>query len=291
MSGIETNSSPVSRRRFQLHLAAALTAAFADHSAATQTSSGTSAASAHHQHDMSAFPPQWTGKEQIVMVMYPSYTALDLFGPQYMLASLMGAKVHLVAKNKQPVRSDTGVVVVPDMSFQECLRRLPKVDVMMVPGGSQGTLAALRDPATMSFLTRCGARSETIASVCTGSILLAGAGLLQGYKATSHWATRDLLSLGGAIPVNERVVVDRNRMTGGGVTAGIDLGLRIVEQRRDVFYAQCVQLLAEYAPAPHLNSGTPETAPPMATAMMQSMFTQLLADMSGTLTQLQKAKS
>jgi transcriptional regulator GlxA family with amidase domain len=106
--------------------------------------------------------------------------------------------------------------------------------------------------------------------------LLGAAGLLQGYRATSHWATRDLLPLVGARPVNARVVKDRNRITGAGVTAGLDFGLAIVEQLRDREYAQSVQLLAEYAPAPHLNAGRPETAPARVRHMMRGMFADFL---------------
>lgn len=256
------------RRDFQAGLIAALAAALSS-PATAQT--GGKATSAHEEtgHDMSQMPASWTGKEQIGMLVYPEFTALDLMGPQYMFASLMGAQVRLVARSRDPVRSDTGVVVVPDMTFDECPRVL---DILFVPGGSVGTLNAIRDDATRNFVAERGAQAKLVTSVCTGSLLLGAAGLLEGYRATSHWVTRELLPLVGATPVDARVVRDRNRITGAGVTAGLDFGLAIVEQLRDREYAQAVQLLAEYAPKPPLNSGTPRSAPPKVRRMMTDMF-------------------
>jgi putative intracellular protease/amidase len=259
------------RREFHAALAAALTAAIA--TAPAQTARAARPPAAEPDHDMSSMPAHWMGNEQIAMLVYPEFTALDLVGPQYMFASLMGATVHLVGASREPVRSDTGLVFVPSVTFEECPREL---DILFVPGGSRGTLAAIRDEATRTFLADRGARAKRVTSVCTGSLLLGAAGLLQGYRATSHWVTRDLLPLVGARPVNARVVKDRNRITGAGVTAGLDFGLAIVEQLRDREYAQSVQLLAEYAPAPHLNAGRPETAPARVRHMMRGMFTDFL---------------
>jgi transcriptional regulator GlxA family with amidase domain len=136
----------------------------------------------------------------------------------------------------------------------------------------------MQDPAVMRFLEDRGKRARYVTSVCTGSLLLGAAGLLDGYRATSHWTTRDLLRIFGAIPVNERVVQDRNRITGAGVTAGIDFGLTLVGSLRDKLYAESVQLLAEYAPDPPFNAGTPEQAPPEATAIMQAALAQFVAN-------------
>ncbi len=203
------------------------------------------------------------------MVIYPDFTALDMVGPQYMFANLMGAKVHLVARTLEPVRSDTGLVFVPSLTFDDCPKDL---DILFVPGGTTGTLAAIADDTTRAFLADRGSRAKLVTSVCTGSLLLGAAGLLKGYRATSHWVTRDLLAKVGAKPVDARVVRDRNRITGAGVTAGLDFGLSIVEQLRDREYAQAVQLLAEYAPQPPLNAGTPRTAPRKVHRMMNDMF-------------------
>jgi len=226
-------------------------------------------------HDMSAVPPHWYGQEQIAFLIYPQFTALDMVGPHYMLTNLMGATTHVVWKDRKPVSSDTGLVFVPSATFDECPRDL---DVICVPGGTTGTLAAMQDPFVMRFLKDRGERARYVTSVCTGSLLLGAAGLLDGYRATSHWLTRDLLTIFGATPVNERVVQDRNRITGAGVTAGIDFGLMLVGSLRDKLYAESVQLLAEYAPDPPYHAGTPEQAPPEATTIMDAMLAQFVAN-------------
>lgn len=224
---------------------------------------------ARSTHDMSHMPPHWMGSEQIAMLLYPGFTALDLVGPQYMLANLMGATVHLVAKTREPVTSDTKLTIVPTVSYEDCPRDL---DILFVPGGSSGTLEAMKDAATVDFIADRGGRAKYVTSVCTGSLLLGMAKLLDGYKATSHWIARDLLPLFGAVPVKDRYVIDRNRITGAGVTAGLDFGLAITEMRRGRDYAEAVQLLAEYDPAPPFNAGTPERAHAKTTEMMTQMF-------------------
>jgi cyclohexyl-isocyanide hydratase len=289
-----TQNTHLPRRQFHSQMAAALaTAAGLTSQASWAQPTASPAASTtptnEPQHDMSGFPANWTGKEQVVMLLYPEFTALDLVGPQYMFASLMGAKVHLVAKTLEPVMSDTRMAIMPTMTMDQCLKQLPEFDIFCVPGGTNGTLAVLRDAPMMDFVREGGRRSKLITSVCTGSVILAGAGLLKGYRATSHWVTRDLLPLGGAIPVNERVVVDRNRITGAGVTAGLDLGLLITERLRDRTYAQTVQLIAEYAPAPHISAGTMETAPVAVAQSTQRMFRGLNKQMSNALSSLATA--
>ena len=220
-------------------------------------------------HDMSMAPASWMGHDEVAMLVYPKMTALDLVGPQYMFASLMGAKVHLVAKTREPVTSDTGVTITPTATFAETPKDLT---VLFAPGGTQGTLDALLDAETRAFMADRGSRAKYVTSVCTGSLILGAAGLLKGYKATSHWAARDALSDFGAIPTDERVVIDRNRITGAGVTAGLDFGLTMVAQLRDTDYAQSLQLLCEYDPHPPFNSGSIHTAPPQVRAMMEAML-------------------
>lgn len=228
-----------------------------------------SSGSPKHGHDMSMFPASWTGKEQIAFLAYPDFTALDLVGPHYMLGNLMGATVHIVANSREPVTSDMKLAIMPNSTLDECPRDL---DVLCVPGGSNGTLAAMRDPQLIAFIKDRGSRARYVTSVCTGSLLLGAAGLLRGYKATSHWVTRDILRELGAEPVDERVVIDRNRITGAGVTAGLDMGLTMLAGMRDPLYAQSVQLLAEYDPAPPFQAGTPGKAPREAVGMMSAMF-------------------
>jgi putative intracellular protease/amidase len=227
-------------------------------------------------HDMSAMPAHWHGKERVAFLIYPGFTALDMVGPQYMFASLMGAKIDIVAKSLEPVRSDTGLIFTPSKKFDDAL---VDFDIFCVPGGTQGTLAAIRDEATVAYVREAGQRARFVTSVCTGSILLGAAGLLDGYRATSHWVTKPLLSIFGATPTDGRFVRDRNRITAEGVTAGLDFALSLVADLRDEKYAQGVQLLAQYAPAPPFNSGEPETAPKDVTKMIDGMFTQLKQDM------------
>ena len=230
-------------------------------------------------HDLSQLPADmskvhWMGDEQIAMLVYPGMTVMDLIGPHCMFGSLMGAKIHLVAKSLDPVTSDAGVTIVPDATFNTCPRDLT---VLFTPGGTDGTLAAATDAQTLAFMADRGSRAKYVTSVCSGSLILGAAGLLKGYKATSHWSCRDALSGFGAIPIDARVVRDRNRITGAGVTAGLDFGLTMVAELRDPTYAQCSQLMSEYDPKPPFNAGSMKTAPAnVKTAMVQfaSAFTK-----------------
>ncbi|MBN9531139.1 MAG: DJ-1/PfpI family protein [Alphaproteobacteria bacterium] len=263
----------MTRRDFAITAAAALTTTSAIDRAQAQATSGT--AQNHADHDMSSMPAHWMGSEQIAFLIYPQFTALDMVGPHHMLTSLMGATVHMVAKTLDPVVSDAGLIVSPTKTFEQCPADL---DVICVPGGTSGTLAAMQDEATMRFLRDRGGRAKHVTSVCTGSLLLGAAGLLDGYEATSHWAARPLLPIFGARPVDARVVRDRNRITGGGVTAGIDFGLFLVGQLRDPEYAEAVQLIAEYAPDPPYDAGTPARAPAKVKTMIDDMFVGFIAE-------------
>lgn len=213
----------------------------------------------------------WMGDEEIAMLMYPGMTVLDLIGPHSMFAGMMGAKIHLVAKTLAPVTSDAGVTIIPTTTFETCPRDLT---VLFAPGGTDGTLATARDPQTLAFLTDRGARAKYVTSVCSGSLILGASGLLKGYHATSHWSCLHALSGFGAIPTDERVVRDRNRVTGAGVTAGLDFGLAMVAELRDRTYAECCQLVGEYDPHPPFNAGSLKTAPPEVKRPML----ELLAD-------------
>ena len=214
-------------------------------------------------------PPGRVGPDIIAMLVYPKMTALDLVGPHHMFSALMGAKVHLVAKSLNPVTSDTGLTITPTTTFADCPRDLT---VLFTPGGTTGTLAAAADPETRAFMADRGARAKYVTSVCTGSLILGAAGLLKGYRATSHWVARDLLADFGAIPTDQRVVRDRNRVTGAGVTSGLDFGLTMVGELRDRFYAECTQLVAEYDPHPPYDSGSIHTAPAKVRESMSPLF-------------------
>jgi cyclohexyl-isocyanide hydratase len=224
------------------------------------------AASVAPQAAQSAIPENWTRADQIAMLVYPKMTALDLIGPQHMFASLLGAKVHLVGKTLDPVTSDTGVTITPTATFETCPEDLT---VLFAPGGTIGTLAAMEDTATRAFMADRGSRATYVTSVCTGALILGAAGLLKGYRATTHWSAREVLADFGAILTEGRVVRDRNRFTGGGVTAGLDFGLTMIAELRDPTYAQGIQLQSEYDPQPPFNSGSLAKAPAEVRAIIE----------------------
>ena len=223
------------------------------------------------QHDHGEAIPNMMGSEQIAMLVYPGFTALDLVGPHFFLSGLMGAKVHLVTNQPTlaPVVSDAGLAVTPSARLQD----LPaKLDVIFVPGGFQGTLEAMAHAPTLGFLKSASGDATLVTSVCTGSFILAAAGLLKGKRATSHWAARDSLSAFGVTPVDERVVRDGKFITGAGISAGLDAGLSIVEALRGRPYAEAQMLQAEYSPVPPFPGGRPETTAPAITSAMQGML-------------------
>ena len=211
------------------------------------------------------------GDEDIVMLMYPGFTALDLIGPQFTFAAMMGARVHLVTTEDTlaPVATDTGVAVMPTM----LMRDVPEtVTVLFVPGGAGATARAMATDAIVDFLADTGARADLITSVCTGSLLLGMAGLLEGRRATSHWITRDILADLGAVPVDDRVVIDGNVITGAGVSAGLDMGLFVLAHLRGRPYGEAVQLQMEYDPAPPFDAGSEAKADPAIAASLRGMF-------------------
>jgi cyclohexyl-isocyanide hydratase len=213
-------------------------------------------------------PQGWVRSDVIAMLIFPNMTALDFVAPHYMFSLLMGAKVHVVAKTFDPVTSDQGLTISPTITYADCPRDLT---VLFAPGGT-GAVVAAGDQRTRRFIADRGKRAKYVTSVCTGSFILAAAGLLKGYRATSHWSARDLLADFGAIPTEQRVVHDRNRITGAGVTSGLDFGLAMISELRDRFYAECVQLLAEYDPRPPFSSGSPHTAPAKVLETMRPTF-------------------
>ncbi len=259
----------VNRRSFATFVAGALIAGGATSVSGQDRSGQGGSGQQKPDHDMSDMPSHWQGHEHIYLLAYPGMTALDLVGPQYMFSSLVGARVEVVAKTREPLVTDTGLTLVPDATFQD----LPsELTVIFAPGGTTGTLAAMRDSETIDFLKTAGDRAAFVTSVCTGSLLLGKAGLLDGYKATSHWMTVPQLPLFGATAVEDRVVIDRNRITGAGVSAGLDFGLQLVGEFRDADYAETVQLLCEYAPDPPFNAGSPGTAKKHQVDMLQQML-------------------
>ena len=194
---------------------------------------------------------------QIGILLFPKVTQLDFTGPLQVFSSVPGAKIHLIWKRIEPVPSDTVLVLTPTVSFADC----PQLDVICVPGGA-GTDDLVNDEETLDFLRQQARSAKYITSVCTGSLVLGAAGLLQGYNAATHWSAMQYLPAFGAVPTGTRVCVDRNRVTGGGVTAGIDFALTLVSILADRKTAETIQLGIEYNPAPPFNAGSPDTAPP-----------------------------
>jgi cyclohexyl-isocyanide hydratase len=201
---------------------------------------------------------------QIGLLLFPKLTQLDLTGPLQVFSSLPGAKVHLIWKRIEPVPSDSVLVLTPTVSFADC----PQLDVICVPGGV-GTDDMVNDEEMLDFLRRQAEGAKYVTSVCTGSLILGAAGLLRGYRATTHWTAMELLAPFGATPAKTRVCIDRNRITGGGVTAGIDFALTLVSILTDCQTAEVIQLRLEYNPAPPFNAGSPDTAPPEILALLQ----------------------
>ncbi|MHC2462852.1 DJ-1/PfpI family protein [Bradyrhizobium embrapense] len=201
---------------------------------------------------------------QIGLLVFPKVTQLDLTGPLQVFSSVPGAKVHLIWKRIEPVPTDSVMVLTPTTTFADC----PQLDVICVPGGF-GTDDMVGDEEMLAFLRRQAEGAKYVTSVCTGSLVLGAAGLLKGYRATTHWSAIDFLSRFGAIPTKTRVCVDRNRFTGGGVTAGIDFALTLVSELVGRKTAEAIQLRLEYNPAPPFNAGSPDTAPAEVLASMK----------------------
>jgi cyclohexyl-isocyanide hydratase len=192
---------------------------------------------------------------QIGVLAFPKMTSLDALAPFEILARAPNSTAHLVWKDCTPFVGDTGLLVTPSMSFLDA----PQFDVVVVPGGP-GQNDLMDDEELFSFLRQQAAGAQWITSVCTGSLLLAAAGLLTGYKATCHWLSLDYLRLFQVDVVPDRVVIDRNRVTGGGVTSGLDFAFVLLRLLRGEATAKAIQLMLEYDPAPPFRSGHPDVA-------------------------------
>ena len=193
---------------------------------------------------------------QIGLLLFPKLTQLDLTGPVQVFSSLPNTRLHLIWKRIEPIESDSVLTLMPTITMADC----PQCDVICVPGGA-GTDDMVNDEEVLAFLRRQALGAKYITSVCTGSLVLGAAGLLSGYRAATHWSAREHLAAFGAVASTERVCIDRNRITGGGVTAGIDFALTLVAHLIDRKTAEATQLRLEYNPAPPFGAGSPETAP------------------------------
>jgi len=198
------------------------------------------------------------------MLLVPGMTQLDFTGPYEVFARCPEARVHLVWKSLDPVVTEHGLTIMPSATLDS----IAWADVLFVPGG-RGINALLNDPEVLAWIRKVANGAAYVASVCTGALVLGAAGLLKGKRATTHWTAMDMLPMLGAVPVHERVVMDGNLITGGGVTAGIDFALRLAGDMFGEEVGQSIQLGIEYNPAPPYVSGHPCIAPPSVTSALR----------------------
>ena len=193
----------------------------------------------------------------IGMLIFEDMTQLDFTGPWEVFSRLPGCEIRVMSRSLQPVTARGGLKIVPDTTIDSA----PQLDLLFVPGG-EGIAGLMEDRKVLEFLRRQAQHARYVTSVCTGALVLGAAGLLKGYRATTHWNSVELLPIFGATLAPGRVVIDRNRITGGGVTAGIDFALTIAREVAGEEAAKRIQLAMEYNPAPPFNCGHPGTADP-----------------------------
>ncbi|WP_040500829.1 DJ-1/PfpI family protein [Henriciella marina] len=193
----------------------------------------------------------------VAFLLFPNVTQLDLTGPAQVLSRLGNTTIHLVSRSLDPVPTDAGFSLLPTDTFAE----VASADIICIPGGF-GTVEVMQDAETLDWVRQVAREADWVTSVCTGSLVLGAAGLLKGYRATTHWASHEQLGFFGAIPTKQRIVLDRNRLTGGGVTSGIDFALALTSRIRGEEHAKFIQLSIEYDPHPPFDSGSPEKADP-----------------------------
>lgn len=210
---------------------------------------------------------------QIGLLLFPDITQLDMTGPYEVFTKFPDTKVHLVWKDREPVTANGGMRILPTTSFAEC----PALDLICVPGGA-GMNPLLNDDETLAFIRRQAAGARYVTSVCTGALVLGAAGLLKGKRAATHWMSREMLAAFGATAVAERVVIDGNVITGGGVTAGIDFALAVAAQAFGPELAKAIQLGIEYDPHPPFDCGAPERAEPAIVAKARTNATKRQAE-------------
>jgi cyclohexyl-isocyanide hydratase len=195
----------------------------------------------------------------IGMIAFDMMTNIDFVGPCDVFARVRAARSIILAKSLDPITTDSGYRMLPEMRLADA----PDLDMIFVPGGP-GSTKLMEDPEILSFLRERGPKAAWVTSVCTGALILGAAGLLKGYRAATHWSAMEVLPLLGATPVKDRVVIDRNRVTGGGATAGIDFGLTLVAHIWGEDQARLIQMGSEYNPQPPFDAGHPDRAPDVA---------------------------
>jgi cyclohexyl-isocyanide hydratase len=210
---------------------------------------------------------------KVLALVYPGMTLLDLVGPLQAWSFLPGYEVQYAWHRPGPVLTDCGLSVQATNSFEDAWT---DPDVLIVTGGAKPTLDLLGDSAAIAFLADRGSRALWVCSVCTGALLLGAAGLLRGYRAAVHWGARDALAQFGAEPSGERVCIDRNRLTGGGITAGVDFGIAVAGQWAGESMGRVIELIMEYAPHPPYGTGRPDLADAQTLAAARAAMQQAM---------------
>jgi cyclohexyl-isocyanide hydratase len=206
---------------------------------------------------------------RILSFLFPNFTALDLIGPTTTWGLIPGAEFQTVARRPGPMRVDMGFEIVATHDYDTCWS---DPDVLFVPGGGRGAFEALQDDSLLDAIARIGSRATWVTSVCTGALLLGAAGLIKGYRTSCYWYARAHVSAFGAIPDDARIVIDRNRASGGGVTSGIDFALAMIGEWHGVETGRLTELLIEYAPQPPFGAGRPEFASRETLAAAESIL-------------------
>ena len=212
----------------------------------------------------------------VVFALFPRITQLDFTGPFEVFSRLPGARCVLASVEGGTIQADGGITFTGVVKLAD----VPECSLLCVPGGF-GTVTALEDRAFLTEIGRLGRHARYVTSVCTGSLLLAAAGLLRGRRAACHWAWRDLLPAFGVVADAARVARDGNVITGGGVTAGIDMALTVMAEIAGIDYAQAVQLALEYAPEPPFDCGRPQSARPEIVAAVQQRLAPIIDARAG----------
>lgn len=213
---------------------------------------------------------------RIAALVFPGMTLLDLIGPMQVWSFLPQIDVQYVGVSVAPVASDCGASILATHRYADAWT---DPDVLFVGGAGHPIFDAMADRDALDFLAAAGRRATWVTSVCTGALLLGAAGLLQGYRAATHWAVRERLVEFGAHPSDERVCIDRNRVTGGGITAGIDFALSLAGLWHGEGAGRLVELILEYAPQPPFGTGRPEAAGPALVAQALGMLRPALPPM------------
>jgi cyclohexyl-isocyanide hydratase len=210
---------------------------------------------------------------RIGFLIFPRITQLDMTGPHEVFARMPGSEIHLVWKSLEPIVAQGGISLIPTATLESC----PQLDLICVPGGP-GMNPLLNDEPVLDFIRRQASGARYVTAVCTGALVLGAAGLLRGRRATTHWTAHEMLAAFGAIPVKDRIVIDGNLITGGGVTAGIDFALKVAAELLGEDAAKAIQLSIEYDPKPPFDAGSPERAGEAIVARQRQAATKAQAE-------------